>query len=307
VVERFTQQQQREQAMLERRAHAVDALRAKNGALVREQQRRFAASQELERRRVEERRSQMAAQEAQAQLRLEKLARDRDQFSIRQHARSAAQAERYAHASEERKLERDRRNQAIDQRDAAYRERRQELLREENERLKQNSLARQQRERKVEETREAKEQEQAQKNEQAKQTWKSQDEHTQQTQAEREQTAQDHARLSRLRRDLQIESALRVQKMRQIQFEDPTKDNQDRQAKAVQFVQHKQELAIKKRDERTKLDFRNREINSEFRESLRRGGKINVGELARRFSLDIDALRRRVGGRLTHFCKRMNA
>jgi hypothetical protein len=64
--------------------------------------------------------------------------------------------------------------------------------------------------------------------------------------------------------------------------------------KAQLFIQHQRDLAVRKRDEKTKLDFQKAAILSEFREQLRKGGQINVDDLAKKYKLDIEELRRRV-------------
>jgi hypothetical protein len=124
--------------------------------------------------------------------------------------------------------------------------------------------------------------------------WRAQDEHTAQAKAERERYLQDRGKLQKLKAQVQAESAGRALKVRQVHMEEKGKEERDRQVKATSFIQHQRELAIRKRDEKTKMDFQRDAILSEFREQLRRGGQLNVDELAKKYGIDIEELRRRV-------------
>jgi hypothetical protein len=129
--------------------------------------------------------------------------------------------------------------------------------------------------------------------------WKKQDEHTKKTKEDRERWMADRANLQKLRLQLQNEGAERARRMRKVLLDEKGRESEDRQARAQAFVQNQRELAMRKRDEKTKLDFQKAAILEEFREQLRKGGKLDVEQLALKYGLDIEELRRKVeeGGR----------
>jgi hypothetical protein len=294
IVARLKSQEQREAYMQQRRIEQLDILRQRNAVKASEIRERFALSQEKAKRKVQEQIDQLARREVQSQLRIEKMVAERDQMSQRQHAKTAAQVERHHTAAESLKMQREQRLAELANRNSDYEQRRQLILNEKAEKLRANSVAHEAKTVKIAEQKQKQEQDQEQKNNETKKKWQREEELVEEAKARNQKQLQNQVNLQNLRDNLQRENASRMAKIRQIEIEEKQQESLERQRRAQKFVDSQTELAWKKRDEKTRLDFKKAAILSEFREELKRGGKIDVNELSRRYDLNIDELRRRV-------------
>jgi hypothetical protein len=294
IAERLKIQEQREAYMQQRRTEQLDMLRERNAVKATQISERFATSQEKARKEFEEQRRQLARREMESQLRLEKLINERDLQSQRQHDRNAAQVTRHHAAAEELQRGRESRLAELAVRDADSEERRRLILEEKTEKQKATSAAHAAKTVKVAEQKDKQEQDRATRNEEAVEKWARDDQHTADAKARNQRQIENQAKLQKLRSDLQEENAARIATVRQMQLEEKQEESDERQRRAHEYVENQILLAWKKRDARTQLDFKKAAMLSEFREEMKRGGKIDLDELSRRFGVDIAEMRRRL-------------
>jgi hypothetical protein len=294
IVARLKSQEQREAYMQQRRLEQLDILKERNAVKAGEIRQRFAVSQEKSKKKAQEQIDQLARREVQSQLRIEKLVVEREQMSQRQHAKTAAQVERHHTAAENLRMQREQRFAELANRNSDYEQRRQLILHEKAEKLRASSVAHEAKTVKIAEQKQKQEEDQEQKNNEAKRKWVRNDESVEEAKARSQKQLQNQVNLQNLRDNLQRENASRMAKIRQIEIEEKQQESAERQRRAQKYVDKQTELAWKKREQQTRLDFKKEAILSEFREELKRGGKIDVNELSRRYDLDIDELRRRV-------------
>jgi hypothetical protein len=139
-MQRIKAQDARERHMLESRKQAIAEFRGCNAWKRVEMQRRFALSQEKERQRTRERQAELQQREVDAQLRIAKLARERERFVEEQRAKLAEHIEQYLGAVEEMRAENERRRKELEERNTAIEERLIQQRNARDEQLRPNSL-----------------------------------------------------------------------------------------------------------------------------------------------------------------------
>jgi hypothetical protein len=294
IAERLHMQEQREVYMQQRRLEQLDILKERNAVKANQISERFALSQEKARREFEEQKRELARREIESQLRIQKLINERGLQSERQHARNAAQVSRHQSAALSLQRERESKLAELANRNSDYEERRRLILEGKAEKLRASSAALVAKTAKIAEQKGQQDHERETRNKGAMEKWARDDQHTAEAKARNHKHVENQVRLQKLRDDLQAENARRMARIRQLTSDEKQEESGERQRRAQEYVDNQIQLAWKKRDAKTQLDFKKAAMVSEFREQLKRGGKLDVEELSQRFGLDIDEMRRRV-------------
>jgi hypothetical protein len=296
LVAKMRAQEIKEAHMMQRKQEQIAEIRERNAAKSAETQHRFAVSKARAIKTAERKRCEMIQKDVEAEIRIQNITRERDARIVgKQRAKSAAQAERYAAASKVIAGQRRSKKAAMARKELQADERKREIIEERWREVQDMEENRLQRLNRAQETVANAQKERARKGERAREKWERDDEHTEQTKLQRDWEIHDRAELQKLREELQAENAERVRRMREMHMDEKSEESQERQARALVYCQNQQTLALRKREQKIRLDFEKAALVTEFRDKLRKKGRINVELLARQFGLDLDELRKKVG------------
>jgi hypothetical protein len=296
LLQKMKDQEIKEAHMLQRRQDQVTEIRDRNAAKAAETERRFAVSRAKSIEAAEEKRRNMLQKDAEAEIRINNLTRERDERIVgKQRAKSAAQAERYSAASRVLDAQRQERRESMAQKEWEADERKRQQMEDRMKEIHDMEQNRLQKLNRAQESLSSIQKERTEAGERAKERWGRDDDRAEEAKSQHDTEVHDRAELQKLKEELQAENAERVRKMRQLHLQEKGEEAQERQTRAHLYLENQQVLALRKREQKTKLDFEKAALISEFKENLRKGGNVNVEVLAKKFGLDLDELRKRVG------------
>jgi hypothetical protein len=294
ILAKQKEQAAREQEMLMRREARLVELKERNRQVREKQQAQFAIFQQLAVKRMEERRKSMEVKEKTAKVRYDSVIKSREDLTEQVRARTATQVDRNRNAKQVIEKTREERIRAVVFKDRQDQERRDKIAAERQERFarerqlereKQEHIQQQNQERAAAQEKKAvlfeKKQEKEEKSVEVVLKRKA-DELTKKVAIQKV--------VDKLRDEIADRQAKQLHAKRQRQGELAT----HREARALTYVDQQRVLALKKRDAATLLDFKKAETIHEFREFMKKGGRLNIDALAKKFNIDLEYLRRKV-------------
>jgi hypothetical protein len=295
-VAKMKAQEEREEFLLQRKAEAVEEVRRKNAEKTAETQRKFAEAKKRDLSASLERRKALETKSAEAEIRIEAITRERDsQIMGKVRAKSEAQMRRYAAANKELERERREKEAKMAEKNSQADMRKREIMEERETEIHAMEQKRLEKLKKAEAQITDLQKQKSEAGERAKEKWRTDDERAEEAKAKRESEIRDRAELQKLKEELQAESAAIVKKRREIHLKEKSEESGERQERAEIYMENLRELALRKRDEKTKLDFQKEAVISQFHEEMRKGGNVDVELLSKRYGLDLEELKKRVG------------
>jgi hypothetical protein len=182
----------------------------------------------------------------------------------------------------------------ITARNERHEQRRQEVANAKLQKIKDENNTYLEKQRRLEEQKQMEKERIEQERQAAEKRWQEKEEASARARAQRELELKNKVRLQQLRDQFQAENARKIERLRKIEQDEKEQERQERQQRAALYLKLQEELAIKKRESQTKLEFQKAAILEEFRERMKRGGKLDIEGLAKSYDLDLDELRRRV-------------
>ncbi|OHS94707.1 hypothetical protein TRFO_39111 [Tritrichomonas foetus] len=294
IEERLKEQEKRELKNLQLRELALKQLKENNLIKFNKQQQRYALSQRQERENMERRRKQMEQKEKESQERMDIFLKNREKQVKRQQARSQMLVERHKSAAAEISRQRDERIRAMVFKDNKDQERRDAILTQRLEKIKKERIELLEKQNKIKEMNDKEKEDLARKREEAEKRWNEEKEKSDKAKFMHEEEIRKKAALQKLRDKIQNENVERQRRMKEMDQQEKGAVSQERQMKATLYVSTKQELAMKKREAMTQLDFKKSDILTTFRNEMKKGGKIDIDNLAKTYGVDIEQLRKKV-------------
>jgi hypothetical protein len=294
VIQRQKEQVAHEQMMLQRRAEKLGELKERNTKLRIEAEERYEEGQRRVAEMTEQRRTVMEDKEIGARARYENLVRNRDAIAAKAKGRSQSQIDRHHQAKEELERGKEERIRGIVFKDSKDEERRREIMREKEMKMKQEREAliqkqefieRQKEERRVAAARDAEEYGEKQKEDSKR---------VEEVQKKREEGRIQKVAIQKLKDQIQTENAERKQRQREYWIKEKRDLTEAREARALQYVSTRQEIVHKKQDAAAEREQKKGVVITEFRQLMKRGGDLDIEQLAKKFDIDLEVLRERV-------------
>jgi hypothetical protein len=294
IVAKQKEQAIREREMQMRRIEKLNEMKERNQRIREEQRERFAISQQRVLQQFEERKKAIQLKEVAAKGRYEVIIKNRDDLSRQVRARSQMQLERNQMAKITVEKQREEHIRAIVFKDTKDQERRDAIMAKRIERFAREREIELEKKEHIERQRQSRLEERKKKVELFE---KKQEESEKSVEAALKTKADELTKkvaIQKVLDKLRDDAADRMAKQHQAKRKRQGETAAQREARAIVYVEQERELALKKRDAATLLDFKKEATIHEFRELMKRGGNLNIEALAKRFDIDLEYLRHRV-------------
>jgi len=300
IVEKQQEQMKREILMAQRRADVLKQIKEKNKETFESQKRRFEQCQQKEKIDFEAKKTKIEKKEECANERIDIIKKKIIQDAEQHRAKSQSLVERHIRASERIKSQHQERIEKIVMRESLDEERRLSIKKAKIEKMQKERLELEKKRKNIEMQNHIVQEKMKLYEEEIKKQWEEEDKRVFLAKKAKEDRIEQMVALQKLKDKIRDETAGMIEKQVEIKIKEKAEISADREERALIYVHHKAEEAERKKQIAIQLAFKKEEIMNKFNEILRKGGQLNINELAQEFNIDVEVLKKRVEESKSH-------